>query len=324
MARTRKEPTEVSETLAPEAEEAFAVEVEDETPEDDSDELVDESDDDSDSDSDEDGDELASFKDAANEAVENADETTATIPEQFLAKVTEEYRKLDGTKLKNQAKAVAEEGMRESLDNGSLSGAQAWVKIRDACVGGSAPAAPKAPVDPTEAFVQRGATLELAMELLGEDVPDGVQADWQTRVSEQVADNLDAAKAYFKWANDESDDKGDEPKVENVVKLATKVAQGKAAGRVTSSTGKVARTYTGARRDVAKHITEAFADKESGTYMKIAEIKAFASSEYAAGEVSAGAITARLWPRDGGPSNVAGIRQGVDPSDGKTKGGIKE
>jgi hypothetical protein len=58
-------------------------------------------------------------------------------------------------------------------------------------------------------------------------------------------------------------------------------------------------TFTGERGDIAAHVTEAFADKNSGDFLTVAQIRAFPSKAYEGRTPpSAGAIEARLLPTD--------------------------
>ncbi|MGW1901989.1 DUF262 domain-containing protein [Streptomyces hirsutus] len=59
----------------------------------------------------------------------------------------------------------------------------------------------------------------------------------------------------------------------------------------------------GARRDVARHIREAFAGLPAGSVLTVAQMVAARTSQYGAGEISAGAVAARLRA-----DNVPGIR----------------
>lgn len=52
--------------------------------------------------------------------------------------------------------------------------------------------------------------------------------------------------------------------------------------------------YNGRRRNVAQHIVECFTGRPPGTEFTIAEVVAMPSAQYAAGEISAGAVAARM------------------------------
>ena len=109
------------------------------------------------------------------------------------------------------------------------------------------------------------------------------------------------AAEYLEWVQNTAEDKGDEPEVNPLVKAAVKLSQGKAAKVGGKSGGS---TYSGERRDIAAHITEAFADQEVGTFLTVAEIRKFRSNEYGDSPPSAGAISARLFPGGDGSKNT--------------------
>ena len=96
----------------------------------------------------------------------------------------------------------------------------------------------------------------------------------------------------------------------NFVKAAVKASQGKAA-RVTSA--RSGTPYTGERRDIGKHIQEAFEGRESGTFLTVAEIRKFDSLQYTSeSPASAGAISSRLFPQSGGKCSIEGIIPGTN------------
>jgi hypothetical protein len=264
---------------------------------------------------------LTGFKQAVENAVSESDTSTGEVPEASLAAVTAEYRKLEGIKAKNQAKAFVNEGMKNAMDSDSLAGARAYLNIQEtalvAAAGGSK--AERTPTDPTEAFVQRVAVLQLAYHLVTQSVPEGVTEDWQDKVGTLVSESAGQATAYQAWLVDESDDKGDEPDTSAVVKNAVKLAEGKTARAGVARSG--GGSFDGPRRDTARHIINAFADKEDGTFLKIAEIRNVHSEEYGTELPSAGAISARLFPKSG---KSVMPKHGIHPTerDGK-KGAVK-
>ncbi len=67
------------------------------------------------------------------------------------------------------------------------------------------------------------------------------------------------------------------------------------------------RPAAGARGDIAAHIAEVFSSVGPGTFLTIAEISKHPTSAYPDGPPSRGAISARLFPRDGRASTVAGV-----------------
>jgi hypothetical protein len=263
---------------------------------------------------------LTAFQKAVADAFSEADTTTGEVPVASLEGVTAAYRALEGIKAKNQAKAFVNEQMKNEMGKANLAGARAYLKIGDdalvAAAGGKG--SEKAPADPTENFVQRVATLQLGYGLTTSNVPEGVADDWSDRVNKLVGEVNEAANSYLAWANSDPETRGDEPEVTAVVRNAVKLAQGKAAKAGTSRGGG---TFSGERHDIGEHIVNAFADKEVGDFLTIAEIRNTRSDEYGDNPPSAGAISARLFPKSGKSSmEKVGIKP--DQKDGK-KGAVK-
>lgn len=265
---------------------------------------------------------LTAFENAVNEALANKDESTGELAPSFIEPVNAEYRKLDGLKAKNKAKAVLNEGMKSAMNDMDIQTARAYLALTDnlSAAGGGGSKAPSQPADPTEAFVQKAATLRLALGLVTNDVPEGVNEGWADKAKELVDSSTEAARNYQQWLASPEDSRGDEPEVNAVVKAAVKLASGKSArlGRASSGGGS---GFTGERRDIAKHIVNAFADKPSGTFLTIAEIKNTHSDEYGDNSPSAGAVSARLFPNSG-KCTVEGITPGTN--DKGKKGATKD
>ena len=237
---------------------------------------------------------LSGFEAAVAAALGEADTSTGTIPPSEVEKVVVEYRTLDGIKAKNKAKAFLNEGMKSAMNESDIVQARSYLQLTESMTAGSTSKTEKAPADPTEAFVQRSATLQLATSLL---VPgEGVAEDHEEKAAALVSESQAAAEQYLAYLQDESEDKGDEPEVSTVVRNAVKLALGKAAKAGSSRTGG---GYTGERRDIGKHIEQAFADHPVGTFLTVAEIRKFVSEEYGQALPSAGAISARLFPQSG-------------------------
>ena len=242
---------------------------------------------------------LTTFQATAKEAVENSDESTGAISVEGMAKVVEQYRLIDGIKGKNKAKAWLNAQMKESMNEGSIQRARAYLQLHDGMSAGAKSPSEKVPADPTEAFVQRTTVLKLANHLL---VPgEGVTEDWADKANALFDQLQPLAAEYLEWVQNTAEDKGDEPEVNPLVKAAVKLSQGKAAKVGGKSGGS---TYSGERRDIAAHITEAFADQEVGTFLTVAEIRKFRSNEYGDSPPSAGAISARLFPGGDGSKNT--------------------
>jgi hypothetical protein len=259
---------------------------------------------------------LTAFQAVATTASENADSATGEVAPAFLEPVVKEYRLLDGIKAKNAAKAWLVEQMKAQMEAQSIVGARSYLQLSEGMTAGSASHAPKAPTDPTEAFVQAEATLRLAAEL--HTPGEGVADDNEAKVVELVDASREKATTYLAWLQNDAEDKGDEPEVTAVIKNAVKLAVGKAAkvgGRTNSGSA-----FTGERRDIAKHIQSAFEGVEDGTFLTVAEIRKHTSEEYGDNPPSAGAISARLFPSSG-KCTV----EGVEPStnDKGNKGATK-
>lgn len=242
---------------------------------------------------------LDAFKSAVSTAVEGADQSTGEIAPAVLEPVLKEYRSIEGIKGKNLAKAYLAEQMRTAMgtDGGTpdIVKARSFLQLQDSMTAGSSGGAPKAPADPTEAYVQADATLRLAVAL--HTPGEGVAEDHESKVESLVAESEPKANEYLAWLNSPEDERGDEPEVSTVVKNAVKLAQGKSAKAGGRSGG--GSTFTGERRDIGKHIASAFAGVESGTFLTVAEIKKHKSDEYGDSSPSAGAISARLFPKSG-------------------------
>lgn len=257
---------------------------------------------------------LSDFEAAVDAAIAEKDDTTGALPVIVVEKVKDEYRKLDGLKAKNKAKALINERLSDRMNSGKLEEARSYFQLGEEALVAAAGGAKKesTPADPTEAFVQLVASLSLGYGLAYANPPESVKEGWEGKVNELVEANRDAASTYATWFDGDTETRGDEPEVAPFVKAAVKLARGKAAraGAARSSGG--GSTYTGERRDIGKHIVEAFSGKEEGTFMKIAEIRGVDTSEYKAGEASAGAISARLFP-DGDGSKSTMLKVGIRP-----------
>jgi len=267
---------------------------------------------------------LTAFQKVASDAVAERDEATGELAAAVVERVRVSYRELPHIKAKNAAKKWLADQVENGMNAMDLPIARAWMTLKNemtTAASGGGSKEPKAPVDPTEAYVNSLATLELAFALLQESVPEGVEAEAaRDREAALVAELEESLPVYRDWLVSTAEDKGDEPKVSDVVKAAVNLALGKRAkvvGRVKSAGGGGS-THDGPRRDIGKHIQEAFADKEPGTFMTVAEIKKFKSSEYGDDSPSAGAISARLFPASG-RSTVEGVESVSDPKKGARK-----
>lgn len=263
---------------------------------------------------------LTAFKAAAEASVAEADSATGEVAVAGVESVVKEYRALDGLKAKNAAKAWLNEQMKAEMNSDNIQGARSYLQLHDSMsAGSSGGGSTKTPVDPTEAFVQGEATLRLAGEL--HQPGEGVAENHEEQVTAAVEAAREQATAYLAWLKSDAEDKGDEPETSAIAKNAVKLALGKAAKAGGKSGG--GSTFTGERRDVAKHIVSAFEGVESGTFLTVAQIRSHKSEEYGDQLPSAGAISARLFPQgDGTKCTVEGITPGQSEGKGN-KGATK-
>ena len=263
---------------------------------------------------------LSAFEAAVQAAVtdtEARDASTGDLPSSLIDPVNVEFRKLDGAKAKNKARAHLNGLMKETMNKLDMPLARSYMILSEnLSAGSSGTKSEKTPADPTEAFVQRVVGLQLALELAKGNVPEGVDANWTAKANEVYGEAQPKALAYAEWAAADEETRGEEPEVNAVVRSAVKLAQGKAAkvgGSVRSGGG----AGDGVRRDIGKHIASAFADVPSGTFLTIAEIKKHRSEEYGDNSPSAGAISARLFPTSGKATSVEGITAGQNENSKK-------
>lgn len=265
---------------------------------------------------------LTEFEAAVSAAVAEKDESTGDVPLALVENVTTAYRALDGLKAKNAAKKHVNETMTEAMNDLDIVTARAYLQISEHLTAGhkGGGGGEKAPADPTEAAVQRIATLQLARDFVV--VPEGVADDLDERVERFLSENADAVKGYIEYLQSNDED-ATEPEVSSVVKNAAKLALGKQAKAGGRSGG--GSTFTGERRDIGKHITEAFADQPVGTFLTVAEIRKFKSEEYGDNPPSAGAISARLFPGGDGTKSTmrkVGLESGTNEKG--NKGALKQ
>lgn len=268
---------------------------------------------------------LTAFEAAVDKAVEDTegrDAATGELSAALIESVNVEFRKLEGAKAKNKARALLNGLLKDTMnkmDPAEMPKARSYMILSDGLSAGSAAKSERTPADPTEAFVQRMVGLKLAVELAQANVPEGVDAGWTTKANELYEASKAKANELFAWATSDAEDKGDEPETTPVVRSAVKLAQGKAAkvGGAVRSGG----SGDGVRRDIGKHIESAFADVESGTFLTVAQIRAHRSDEYGDNPPSAGAISARLFPTSGKGTSVPGIVAGQN--DAGKKGATK-
>lgn len=237
---------------------------------------------------------LTDFKNAAEAAASLADEATGDLPKEAIDAVNKVYREIEGIKGKNRARDYLDEMMKEAIsDRGDIMRARAFVDIKDGltAAGGKSPATPRPPADPTAAFVQKVTAITLGYQELTSNVPEGVDAEtYGDKVNELVAsleDDMDAYRAYLS----SDDDDAEVPEVSPIVRQAFKLSA------VKGGSGGSTRVSGGPRRDIEVHMNQVFSDLEVGAFLTINEIAKLASTEYGDDRPSAGAISARLFPK---------------------------
>lgn len=264
---------------------------------------------------------FAEFEAKVNEAVEARDQTTGDVPTVNVAPVKLAYAGLPTPALKKKARDFLESGMKTSLTK-ELNASKAKVymdlgaEVKTTTV--QREQVVKAPVDPTQAHVEKVASFYLAVSMITPG--EGVNPDWTAKVQElskSLAPEVKAWQAYeaehTTWAEKgKTEGETDEaytarepkaPEVHAVVLNASKIARGRGASvakpRATKATGTATSAaprdaYTGPKRSVKAHIGEVFANESVGTFLKTGQIAKAITSEYPDGKASSGAITAAL------------------------------
>jgi len=257
---------------------------------------------------------LTGFQAAVNEALTETDSSTGEVPVASADKVNQAYRALDGLKPKNAARAWLDQAMKDAISvDKDIMRARALVDLKEGLSAGSGGGGTKAPADPTQAFVNKVASLRIAQTLVEGTVPEGVNEDWSAKVEElltEVTGQIDSFAAF--QASDDAD--AEEPEVSPVVRQAFKLAQGRGGGGGSRVSG-------GPRRDIEKHLVQVFENVEAGGFLTIAEIAKAQSTEYGDDRPSAGAVSARLFPKGKEPYSANGI-EAVN-EEGKSRGARK-
>lgn len=287
------------------------------------------------------------------------DASTGAIPDGVQNTLKGEFNKLPAGAARREVRTWVDDELgkaMESFEDPSLARTLFTVKQNVLVNVNAAKPTPEVKiVDPTEAHVSAVTALYLAP--YARSVPAGIETDWSDRVQTRSAELMDQLPVYADWlakgeelatkanavpTGDEhnaareavteeiSQHAKAEPDVASEVKEAFRIARGRPTARLgrgakpsgTSSAASVRPTSNGTKRNIATHISNAFATKPVGTFLTIAEIVNTASDEYAGISPSPGAVSARLFP-DGDPAKctVAGIK-GAHNADGK-KGAVK-
>lgn len=259
---------------------------------------------------------LAPFDAAVTAAVAEAGESGELSAEQ-TAPVVALYLGLPSVKIKNRARdeldLAVKEGMKASMKDRSLfPAAAAHLALREALreakptKANKEPKAPKVVVDPTDAYVSRVMAARLAVGILQATQPEGVSADWSTKVTDLGPSSGEHLTAYQAYLDSEAEDKV-APEVPDYVVNAFKIASGRGVGkgRKAAGGGTVKREYTGPVRDVLAHITEVMSTQAVGAFLKVGVIAKTVSSIYPEGDASPGAVAGRLGNDEKAPAPAA-------------------
>lgn len=240
------------------------------------------------------------------------------------------------------AKALVEAKLLEAMDTGNMPLARSLFTVQQECLvvrgASTEQTLTRTPVDPTEAFVNEVVAYSLAPYALAPGTE--VKEDWTKRAEDLINELHPQVQVYVgyvdalgKWeTSGEGDNEPDEakkpaePEVNQLVKDAVRISRGgvkRRAARKTSGsttgTGAARAAYTGSKRSVGNHISEAFENEPVGKWKSITEISKFASKEYDGVTVSQGAISARIYAAGG--CTIPGVQPQLS-ADGK-KGAVK-
>lgn len=266
---------------------------------------------------------LTPFTQAATTAVGQRDTNSGDLPEGAIEPVLTAYRALPDTKARNKAKAVLKDAMKEAMGSGDLPLARAYFGLSEGMTASTAKAsAERKPADPTAQWKSNLLTSMIAYGELVANKPEGFEEDPATWVQGEYAKVTEAVNTWRAFLDAPEPAEGEEapekPEVPSEVVSAFRLVRG---GKVRASRSTGGGGGTGERRDLGKHIREAFEAVEDGAFLSVAEIKKHKSSEYPDEPPSAGAISARLFPKSG-PCTIEGIEPGVG-GEKNTKGAYK-
>jgi hypothetical protein len=261
---------------------------------------------------------LTAFTEAVNAAVSEADTSTGDVPKASIDAVNKVYREVPSLKGKNAARASLDAAMKAAIsEEKNIMKAKAFVMIKDGLSAGSGGSStPRTPADPTQAFVQKVVALQLATEEVLGNVPEGVSEDW-TEKADELRESLAADLSAYRDYVNSTDEDAEAPEVSPVVRQVFKLVQ----GRSTGGGGTSNRVAGAPRRDIEKHLAQVFADLDAGAFLTVNEIAKAASTEYGDDRPSAGAVSARLFPKGKAPYVNIGIKAVAEV--GKSRGAVK-
>lgn len=238
------------------------------------------------------------------------DAATGTLSDALVEQVRLAFGKLPGGNTKASARprvrAYVDGKLAEAMNEGDMPAARSFYALQqEALVARGGDRSLTKVTDPTEMLVHQLTALWLAPYLAV--VPEGVAEDWSEQVDALGRELVEPTQQYRVWLDANEDERGEEPEVHEVIRAAGRIARGKAA-RITraksgsgggEASGAVRAAYTGTKRNVARHILQAFEGRPVGTVMSVGEIAKFKSDEYGDDKVSQGAVSARIWAEGG-------------------------
>lgn len=274
---------------------------------------------------------FAAYVSTVNAIVDERDPQSGVLTTEQIEAANEAYSALPDAKAKAAARKWTEQSMLNSVRDMEQTRAMAYYTVQEKrkVSSTSTPKPVAEPVDPTEDFVSRLVAYQLAFQTLASHVPDGVTVDqetWFGMVSKQTEALQAEREIYDAWYTGDKETRGEEPKVSPEVIAGAKLAYGRG-GRLRKSAASSASTrkpFDGVRRNIARHIASAFADKNPGDWMSINEIVNHRSDEYGDEPPSAGAVSARLYPsgKECTLNTKDGVPVGPQDRDNK-KGAVK-
>lgn len=245
---------------------------------------------------------LSTIEASVTEALTYAEESSGELNDKAIEGVRLAYQALPDLKSKNAAKRYVSDKMTELLTGNDLNGAKACMKLQSDALVAAKSSGKKVEkvVDHKGAFIDRVATLTLALYLAQRAVPEGEDAE------ALVAEATAKANEAFPVAEPLFKSEGDEKIEDKFIAQAIKIA---------GSKRKTATPFTGERRDLGSHISQAVASVPVGSFISVAEIRKFKSDIYGDAQPSSGAISNRLQPTSGSATTVPNIT--VETRDGK-------
>ena len=271
---------------------------------------------------------------------DDRDSATGVIPEVLTQQVLDAYAALPGTGGKAGGRKYLSDTMMAKMVAGAEDPncfllARSYMELEKKVSASKAKrdTVAKAKVDPTDAFAEQVAALMLAPSLV--NVPADVEDTWVEKAQALVESLTGDLGKYQEWVavsekeiaeGTDTEKATPAPEVSPIILSAAKVATGRAVGRPRKSgtgttTPRASTAGSGHTGDIAQHLTEVFEGVASGTFLSVAEIAKGVTSQYGGDKPppSQGAVSARLFPRNG----EFKLDIGITPTDDPKKGAVK-